>query len=322
MRYPMQSTQMTPTWPSAAHAEEATPTRHLQEVEGQAMTAVLAAASPVPASPTSASSWGTDLTTIVDLRIRAKSWGPKDLDRLALESIPSYETRSLNLRLQTDSRPLARWEVHRELDKRNVPPCFRNEHGYEGSERLEFELFLADLHWVATRHPAHRTASSRCRQLFRLESIDSDRWHDQALFVYRYMRGDSIRLAKALGLTAGQRQQCRSMPTSAMRADRRILERGDTLFSQMVDYALDHPDKAGKAKPDHIAERRMQVLKVYLLSGRNKAETVRLLGSLYGRDVNRTTLGKHLEAIELATGLHLAQTRRRGRLPKRSLGCS
>jgi hypothetical protein len=96
-----------------------------------------------------------------------------------------------------------------------------------------------------------------------------------------------------------------TMPTTKMRANRRLIARLPEFKAAMLDYAQARPDKSGAQTPERVAERREQIMRGYLLSGRSKVKGCTYHAALYGQNISRQAYTRQLQAIEYSTGQRL-----------------
>jgi hypothetical protein len=112
--------------------------------------------------------------------------------------------------------------------------------------------------------------------------------------------GDVRGLVLALGLSDGQRQHLRALPTAA-RA--RLFEKlHGPSFGRLMDCietALrDRPDKSGQSDPRATATRRAQLWRVYRLLGEGPTGTAYSWKVLSGEVLTRQQVAKQLAAVE------------------------
>jgi hypothetical protein len=244
--------------------------------------------------------WRDDLVTVPQMKREAVEAQDKDphgsfLLMESLRDIAQQTTQTLMLRLATSERPLAIWALHVELENRGVPPCLRPSTSEQTRQHL-FLATLADLCWIAKRHPHHQALHRRLQGVFRHDPR-SDAWHKTALWAYRQCRGIPHMLAKRLGLTDAQRCHTSTMPTRQQSADRRMLRSRLTEMKEVMrHHATQHPDKAGKVTPDAIAERRAELINVHVRLGRVQSDTIDYMGRVAGRPISRQTLVRQLRS--------------------------
>ena len=134
-------------------------------------------------------------------------------------------------------------------------------------------------------------------------------WHKTAHWAYGSKSagcfGQGHYFAKGLGLSDEQRQDLMTMPTSKMRANRRLIARLPEFKAAMLEHAQNHPDKSGAQTPERVSERRGQIMSGYLLSGRSKVKGCAYHAALYGESLSRQTYTRQLQAIEYSTGQRL-----------------
>jgi len=192
--------------------------------------------------------------------------------RSRIGALPNIDTRSLIVRLHTTDDPLLTWAIHLVLDGRDVPPAFR----WPANERDEQALYVtwsADLYWFCRRHLDHQARFRTWQGLFR-KVPGSPEWHARAYrhFVFVQPRYSIAHwCSKGLDLTEQHRAMLMTMPTNAMRADRRGLdsERFAETHRLLVESAVQRPDKSGQRTPHDIAGRRVAMWRTFILACRN-----------------------------------------------------
>ena len=248
--------------------------------------------------------WRDDLLTIAQLKqdavddCKRGTHSPSFLAS-ALRSISAQTVQTLLCRLATVDHPLTAWAPHAELDRRDVPPCLRPRTP-EHSRQHVFIATLADLLWIAKRHPHHAPRYQRMRGVFSYEP-QSDEWHRAALWSYRLAKALPSLLADRLALTKDQRRHAFTMATRRQHEVRRTLRtKLPAIREAILEHALNHPDKAGHTTADEIANRRTDYASIFVRLGRKPAETVHYLQTMLGHSVSRQTLVRHLEAAAQA----------------------
>ena len=210
-----------------------------------------------------------------------------------LRNIKGQSTPTLLHRLAVVEHPMTAWALHVELDVRGVPPCLRPWMP-DVSRQTGFIATLADLRWLATRHPEHVTKYERLRGVFRYQ-VHDDRWHKAALWAYRQCRGRRHILASRLALTDAMRRHTLTMPTVRQSNDRRLLgKKLETIKGTMLCHALTHPDKSRATTPEGLANRRTMLLKLFVMLDRNQKDTINCLKIIAGVDISRQTLVRQL----------------------------
>lgn len=249
------------------------------------------------------STWLDELQSIPDLKQAVLDAQTTDRARSvflghALRNIKGQSTPMLLHRLATVEHPMTAWALHVELDARHVPPCLRPWMS-EVSRQSTFVATLADLRWLASRHPGHVAKYQRYQGVFRY-GIGDDRWHKAALWAYRQCRGVRHTLAARLGLTESMRCHTLTMPDAGQRADRKLLRKNlQTIRETMIIHGLNHPDKSKATTPEHVADRRITLVSTFVLLGRNQKETVECLKSVADVSITRQTLRRQLEAAAI-----------------------
>lgn len=242
--------------------------------------------------------WLDDLQSIPDLKravLEAQKTDSTGSVLLAqtLRNIRGQSTPTLLHRLAVVEHPMTAWALHVDLDVRGVPPCLRPWMP-EVSRQTAFIATLADLRWLATRHPEHVTKYERLRGVFRYQ-VHDDRWHKAALWAYRQCRGRRHILASRLALTDAMRRHTLTMPTVRQSNDRRLLGKEvSRIRDTMLRHALTHPDKSGATTPEGLANRRTALLTMFVMLDRNQKDTINCLKLVAGVDISRQTLVRQL----------------------------
>jgi hypothetical protein len=198
------------------------------------------------------------------------------------------------------------WTLHLELDRREVPPCLRWPKRDDTPQML-FITWLADALWLAKRKPGHVPFYSRWRWFFKHRPA-GEQWHKTALWVYRSGHGVGHYHSRGLGLDDTDKQSLMTMVSNRMRGDREILKRLPELRDQIWLAATSTPDRSGRVTARDTADRRTELLRLFLLAGRNLTLAVHYLNLLTGEVLSRQTLTRQIERVEMATRLRLLQS--------------
>lgn len=218
----------------------------------------------------------------------------------AIASISGQAIKHLLPSVETTEKPAVLWALHVALDAHGIPPCVRLPQTI-GTPQAAFITTLADLLWIANRHPGHKPQLQRMRNVLR--EPNTPQWHRAALWAYQHSRGEPGRLARSLALTNEQRSQTATMPTLAQANKRRTLRaRLDVIREQLLIHALDHPDGTRRQTPDDLADRRVRLLRLYLLLDRDRRATHDYLCRVEGVTTSVRAMTLQLEAIARITG--------------------
>jgi hypothetical protein len=216
-------------------------------------------------------------------------------------------TTGLIGRMQRTSDPLQFYLIHLMLDQRGIGPCLRWP-ARQDHPQLLYINWLADVLWIAKQLPGHQPLYKRWNGLFVAVPL-SAAWHKTAYWAYGSKSagcfGQGHYFAQGLGLSDDQRQDLMTMPTSKMRANRRLIARLPEFKASMLEHAHAHPDKSGAQTPERVSERRGQIMRGYLLSGRSKVKGCAYHSALYGESLSRQAYTRQLQAIEYSTGQRL-----------------
>ena len=160
---------------------------------------------------------------------------------------------------------------------------------------------MADLHWLATCYPGHKPLVQRMRNVLR--DPDTPQWHRAVLWAYQHCKGEPGWLARRLALTDEQRTQTMTMPALSEANRRRALPaRLEEIREKLLTHALDHPGGARKQTPDELADRRVKLLRLYLLLDRDRAATHEYLQRVEGVTTTVRAMTLQLEAIARIAG--------------------
>lgn len=105
-----------------------------------------------------------------------------------------------------------------------------------------------------------------------------------------------------------------TMVSNAMRGDRDVIKRLPQLRDRIREHAADNQDKSGRVSLGSITERRVELLRLFLLAGRNRTRTAEYVELLGGQKISRQTVTRQLEAIEAATRMRLLKSGSHARL--------
>jgi len=206
-------------------------------------------------------------------------------------------------RVQLTDDPAIHWFAHEALQKDGVPPCLR---GNKRNERpqLLYQCWLADVLWLTQKHTGHDTSYSRWRNIFVLENTAASRaqWHKVCIWIYLSGRTPGYYHSNGLGLTDSMMQPLVTMRSNASLRNSMTLRRLPELRELILAEAAKQPaDKAGRWTADQIADRRVQLLRVFLLAGKNRTLAAEYHRILTGEVISRQALTKQLEATRAAT---------------------
>lgn len=220
--------------------------------------------------------------------------------RELVRALPSADSRTLIVRLETTTDPLLLWAMHCELDRRGIPPCLRWP-SCEASQQAEFLTWLADILWFCKRNTHHRPPFRGWQGLFK-HLPASTQWHKTAHRQYLFVSSRyslAHWCAKGLALAESDRQQLMMHPTNAMRAERRQLqpEKFAAIRERVVAAAMAKPDRAARHDPGAVADRRLALWRVFVLLGRNQTATANYWELLTGNTLTRQAVSKQLGMV-------------------------
>ena len=210
-------------------------------------------------------------------------------------------------RMQRTNDPLQFYLIHLMLHNRGICPCLRWP-ARQDHPQFMYLTWLADVLWVVRHCPGHKPFYKRWNGLFVCAPLGCA-WHRTAHWAYGSKSagcfGQGHYFAQGLGLSDVQRQDLMTMPTTKMRANRRLIARLPEFKAAMLEQAQSHPDKSGAQSPETVAERRGEIMKGYLLAGRSKVKGCAHHAALHGNGLSRQAYTRQLQAIEFSTGQRL-----------------
>ncbi|CAM3317875.1 hypothetical protein POHY109586_01320 [Polaromonas hydrogenivorans] len=234
-----------------------------------------------------------------------------DLARLRakIKALADQNTQTLIVKIETQADPLILWELHLELDRRGIPPAQRWPVNSCGTAQSRFITVLADLHWLVTRYSSHAPPSMfrNWLGLFKL-APGSDAWLTKAYFLYKNLSQTNLARSgtRAMALTPRQRQNLMAFPTAAMWKRRQQLETDKHVETHQALYseAMANPYRARAFNPEHAANRRATLWRVFVLSDFSPTETTRNWKLVTGESVTRQAITKQITTIKTALKKH------------------
>lgn len=258
----------------------------------------------------------TKVESIPDVVKRLESLGADDIENArksvnlmaVREKLKQMKSDPVSVLLETikeTESPLLLWAAHEALLSREVPPCLR--HRRDETSQMVFITWLADLSWLAHRYPKHKPFKTRWRHVFPRPSTGEERnaWHEEAFRIYGSSKKPiGFYHATGLGLTDEMMQPLQTMRNNSIRRNWDTIRRLPEYRGKILEHVkTQRPDKAGKWTPDKIADRRVELLRVYLLAGKSQTRAVAYLRLLTGEVLSRQAYAEHLREIREATGL-------------------
>ena len=70
-----------------------------------------------------------------------------------------------------------------------------------------------------------------------------------------------------------------------------------------------HPDRSGRSTAAQIADRRAEMLRVFLLAGRSPTRAIAYLKAVTGEEMSRQAFTRQMEHVERVTRLRLLRSR-------------
>lgn len=219
------------------------------------------------------------------------------------DALATQDAQTLILRIETATDPLLLWEIHRELDRRDIEPCLRWPSNTSNAQ-MRHVIVMADLLWFATRHPDHEPAFKNWQRLFKL-TPGTDQWLDKAFFLYLNLPQDNLsRIAtKALALSPAHRQELMSFPTATM-ANRQRPQLEPDRFAE-IQAAIHKAARANKyksktCKTDALVYRRARLWRVFVLLDSSPEATAKAWSRLTGEALSRQTVSKQIAIVKTA----------------------
>ena len=236
--------------------------------------------------------------------LTAKKGTGDDLARFnrAVAAMPNQDTQTLILRIDTTTDPLILWELHKELDRRGLPPCLRWP-ANKSTDQMRLVTVLADLLWFTKRNPDHTPLFKDWIKFLKLEP-GSEAWLDKSYWLLMNM--SSCNLArhgtKALALNDTQRRELMMFPSSKMVIERRELQptRFAEIGEKLLSHAYAYPNKdSERNNPATAAARRVRLWRVSVLTGHATTATAKYWELLTGEVIARRMIPRRIEAIKI-----------------------
>lgn len=214
-------------------------------------------------------------------------------------ALTAADTATLIARIETTSDPLMLWEIHLELDRRNIPPVFRYPRNHN-TEQMRFVTWLADVYWY-TRRVRHE---SRFRSWRRLFAPVGESWHENAKNVFEFgwkRHQNASYYAKGLALTDEHRLDLMTIKTSKQIARQRQLKQSAEMHCAIVSHATANAGRLSKERrPNQTARDRYLIWKTYLLADQSPTITARMYEAIYGEPMTRQKVQKQIAAVNQA----------------------
>lgn len=215
------------------------------------------------------------------------------------ETLPAPDTSTLIARIETTADPLILWEIHQELDRRDIPPAFRYPRNHDTGQ-MRFTTWLADLHWH-TRRARH---GPRFRSWRRLFAPAGESWHESAknVFEYGWRRNQNASYyAKGLALTDDHRLDLMTIKTSKQIARQRQLKQSIEVHRAIASHAIANAGRLSKERrPDQTTRDRYLIWKTYILADQSPTITARMFEAIYGEPMTRQKVQKQIAAVTQA----------------------
>jgi hypothetical protein len=222
-----------------------------------------------------------------------------------LEALPTNDTQTLIVRLETTDDPLKLWGLHVELNGRGIAPALRWP-ANTGTTQTRFITIMADLLWTATQYPDQRPLFKGWQELFKL-TPNCDEWHDKAFWILKAMRNSNLAQygSKGLALVDAQRLELMMFQTPAIRTARTRLqpEKFEQIGQQLYEHAANNPDKSGARTTEAIATSRARLLRVAILTGNSPIRIKRNWELLTGEARATQVISRQLAGIKKSLDL-------------------
>lgn len=250
----------------------------------------------------------TAVSTIPALIAAAHAAGKASTYAGLAKSLHERPTRAVLAGGSSSADALSLWIYHLEAQRRGLAPCLRADWPVD-SHQEGFIAFVADLRWLAKEHPTHQTTYERWRGIFgpRADVRSSD-WHGRTLWIFRSGRlgaRGGYYFSRGLGLGRRHMQPLATMQSNEQRGNRRLIAALPAHRDAILRHALVHRDKGGRVTPTEVADRRCEILRLYLLADRDATLAASYWTLLHGTSMSRQSLSRHIEHVEAATRLQL-----------------
>lgn len=217
----------------------------------------------------------------------------------ATEALAVYSTAALIARIETTAVPLILWEIHQELDRRDIPPAFRYPKNHD-SGQMRFITWLADLHWH-TKRARHGPRFWAWQRLF---APVGESWHESARNVFEYgwrRQQNASYYAKGLALTDDDRLDLMAIKTSKQIARQRQLKQSEEMRRAITSHAIANAGRLSKERrPEQTARDRYLIWKTYTLADQSPTITARMFEAIYGERMTRQKVQKQIAAVKQA----------------------
>jgi hypothetical protein len=215
------------------------------------------------------------------------------------EALAAYSTAALIARIETTRDPLMLWEIHQELDRRDIPPAFRYPKNHDNGQ-MRFVTWLADLHW----HTKRARHGPRFRTWRRLFAPVGESWHESAknVFEYGWRRCQNASYyAKGLALTDDDRLDLMTIKTSKQIARQRQLKQSEEMRRAISSHAIANAGRLSKERrPEQTARDRYLIWKTYMLADQSPTITARMFEAIYGEQMTRQKVQKQIATVNQA----------------------
>lgn len=213
--------------------------------------------------------------------------------------ISEVDTLTLITRIESTTDALMLWNIHLELDRREIAPIFRYPKNIL-TPQAEFITWLADVYYLTRRNPSRKAGYKAWNAMFR---PISECWHESALrvFSFAYQRGyGATYYTKGFELSDADRRGLMTIKSTRQIAKLRALKHSTGMHAALRKYAIVNVKKSGDRDPVDIARRRYFLWKTFILADRSETVAARVYYRIYGEEITRQGLGKQMTAVDAA----------------------
>lgn len=190
-----------------------------------------------------------------------------------------------------------------ELDRRGIAPVFRlpRDPVHEIDPIARQIIGRCDMQWIRHRYPKHTAAWSSMRGVF---STDFEKALKAWNFALWNGHRAPVHLVKGLGLSESQVQELAwIIPAHVGKVRRVIHEQGKRVADRIADAVSEGRDRRGDADKAATVSRRVALWSCAMLADWKPKRTAELFAMMPSGDaLPRSIVGRHLQAIRLATG--------------------
>lgn len=186
--------------------------------------------------------------------------------------------------------------VSAELATRGVAPCFRGipvtNEWWTGNPVSDFILLAADLQWIITAHPNHRTDWDRAQSIF-----DPAKFKKVAQYLYWDGRRTPGQVAKALGLSDEQQRECAWIQCLHVERWRTRLFMRLPVAQAKITGAVRATDRRHADEQDATIKRRVNLWQCAELANWKPQRTADFYAAMTGETLARNVVGNQLAKL-------------------------